>query len=38
MFIRASKSIKKTDGLPSVVTGKNIETIDLSDLNITPNF
>ena len=35
---RASKSIKKTDGLPSVVTGKNIETIDLSDLNITPNF
>jgi hypothetical protein len=35
---RAKKLIKRTDGLPSVITGENVETLDISDLFIMPDF
>ena len=35
---RAKKLIKRNDNLPSVITGDNIETLDISDLFITPDF
>lgn len=35
---RAKKLIKRTDGLPSVITGQNVETLDVSDLFIMPDF
>ena len=35
---RAKKLIKRTDGLPSVITGQNVETLDISDLFIMPEF
>ena len=35
---RAKKLIKRNDNLPSVITGTNIETLDISDLFLTPDF
>lgn len=35
---RAKKLIKTNDQLPSAITGKTVESLDLSDLNITPEF
>ena len=35
---RAKKLIKRNDNLPSVITGDNIETLDISDLFIMPDF
>jgi len=35
---RAKKLIKRNDNLPSVITGTNIETLDISDLFLTPEF
>jgi len=35
---RAKKLIKRNDNLPSVITGQTIETLDISDLFIVPDF
>ena len=35
---RAKKLVKTNDQLPSSITGKTVETLDLSDLNIVPTF
>ena len=35
---RAKKLIKRNDNLPSVITGTSIETFDISDLFLTPDF
>ena len=35
---RAKKLIKRNDNLPSVITGTNIETLDISDLFLQPDF
>ena len=35
---RAKKLIKRNDNLPSVITGTSIETFDISDLFLTPEF
>jgi hypothetical protein len=35
---RAKKSIKRNDNLPSVITGTTVETLDITDLFLTPDF
>ena len=35
---RAKKLIKRNDNLPSVITGESIETLDISDLFLKPDF
>jgi hypothetical protein len=35
---RAKKSIKRNDNLPSVTTGITVETFDIKDLFLTPDF
>ena len=35
---RAKKLIKRNDNLPSVITGESIETLDISDLFLQPDF